>query len=90
MEDINDNSPYFVEPGSYTFSIPEDAEYGTSVGNVTARDKDLNPTLTYSIEAGANGYFRMPTKTSGNMFGQEFTALLHSITKPKVIYLLTK
>lgn len=90
MEDINDNSPYFVDPGSYTFSIPEDAEYGTSVGNVTARDKDLSPALTYSIESGTNGYFLMPTKTSGNMFGQEFTALLHSITKPKVIYLLTK
>uniref|UniRef100_A0A8W8M8J5 Cadherin domain-containing protein n=1 Tax=Magallana gigas TaxID=29159 RepID=A0A8W8M8J5_MAGGI len=67
VEDINDNSPYFVDPGNYTFSIPEDAEYGTSVGNVTARDKDLSPALTYSIESGTNGYFLMPTKTSGNI-----------------------
>lgn len=80
MEDINDNSPYFVEPGSYTFSIPEDAEYGTSVGNVTARDKDLNPSLTYSIEAGANGYFRMPTKTSGNMFAERIQSRVNGFT----------
>uniref|UniRef100_K1Q1B3 Cadherin EGF LAG seven-pass G-type receptor 1 n=1 Tax=Magallana gigas TaxID=29159 RepID=K1Q1B3_MAGGI len=67
VEDINDNTPSFVDPDSYTFSIPEDAEYGASVGNVTARDKDLNPTLTYSIESGANGYFLMPKKNSGNI-----------------------
>lgn len=80
VEDINDNTPSFVDPDSYTFSIPEDAEYGASVGNVTARDKDLNPTLTYSIESGANGYFLMPKKNSGNMFTEQIQSRAYGFT----------
>lgn len=94
VEDINDNTPYFVDPGNYTFSIPEDAEYGASVGNITALDKDSNPTLTYSIESGADGYFLIPKKTSGNMFTERIQSRVFgfssSLQKPKVICLLTK
>lgn len=77
VEDINDNAPYFVDPDNYTFSILEDAEYGASVGSITALDKDSNPTLTYSIESGADGYFLIPNKTSGNMFAERIQSRVY-------------
>lgn len=80
VEDINDNTPYFVDPGNYTFSIPEDAEYGAYVGCITALDNDSNPTLTYSIESGADGYFLIPKKTSGNMFAERIQSRVYGFS----------
>ncbi|XP_041350681.1 protocadherin-19-like [Gigantopelta aegis] len=50
LTDINDNPPVFVED-RYSFSLAEDATTGSSIGNVTATDKDLgvNAEITYSI-----------------------------------------
>ncbi|NP_001099631.2 desmocollin-1 precursor [Rattus norvegicus] len=52
VEDDNDNAPYF-ETKLTVFSVPENCRYGTSVGQVTAIDKDepgtLHTRLKYKI-----------------------------------------
>ena len=67
VEDENDNPPVF-DSQKYTFSISEDATYGTFVGGITATDPDFNPQLTYYIQSGAYGHFLIADKTSGEIF----------------------
>ena len=67
VEDENDNPPVF-DSQKYTFSISEDATYGTFVGGITATDPDFNPQLTYYIQSGADGHFLIADKTSGEIF----------------------
>ncbi|XP_078318451.1 protocadherin Fat 4-like [Crassostrea virginica] len=66
VKDENDNPPVF-DSQNYTFSISEDASYGTFVGGITATDPDFNPQLTYYIQSGADGHFLIADKTSGNI-----------------------
>ncbi|XP_072309638.1 cadherin-6-like [Eucyclogobius newberryi] len=63
IDDINDNEPIFSKE-VYTGSVPERAERGTSVIQVTATDADYgkNATLVYSIRQG-HPYFSVDLNT---------------------------
>nr|XP_027198229.1 cadherin-23-like [Dermatophagoides pteronyssinus] len=50
ITDINDNPPRFVQR-LYRAIVPENSIPGTSVITVTAEDRDLNKSLTYSLES---------------------------------------
>ena len=58
IQDVNDNRPKFLL-GSYKFSISEDADISTLVGNVVAVDRDSgnNSKLIYSIQSGNESKF---------------------------------
>uniref|UniRef100_A0A8C2Z3I3 Cadherin domain-containing protein n=1 Tax=Cyclopterus lumpus TaxID=8103 RepID=A0A8C2Z3I3_CYCLU len=51
LTDVNDNGPTF-QHHLYTFSVPENAAVGTTVGRIMARDGDtgINARMTYSLE----------------------------------------
>ena len=51
--DVDDEKPDFLQ-SRYTFRIPENQPSGTSVGRVTARDRDTEPFnyFTYAFEPG--------------------------------------
>nr|XP_008302668.1 PREDICTED: protocadherin Fat 4-like [Stegastes partitus] len=53
VTDVNDNSPVFTS-SSVTASVPEDAEVGSNVTEVTATDKDsgFNKEIRYSLTGG--------------------------------------
>ncbi|XP_015231235.1 PREDICTED: cadherin-7-like isoform X1 [Cyprinodon variegatus] len=51
LTDINDNGPTFQKP-QYTFTLPENALIGTTVGRIMADDGDvgINAKMTYRLE----------------------------------------
>nr|XP_034993474.1 cadherin-23 isoform X1 [Zootoca vivipara] len=48
IDDVNDSQPEFINP-IQTVTVPESAEIGTVVAEMTAKDRDLNPRLEYYI-----------------------------------------
>lgn len=64
LEDDNDNAPVFY-PERYLFTVPEDAEAGTSLGKVTATDADArkNAEVRYLIESGGEGLFAVDERS---------------------------
>ncbi|KAM8957382.1 cadherin-23 isoform 2-T2 [Lycaon pictus] len=48
IDDVNDSRPEFLKP-IQTVSVLESAEPGTIIANITAIDRDLNPSLEYHI-----------------------------------------
>ncbi|CAB1416049.1 unnamed protein product [Pleuronectes platessa] len=61
--DVNDNRPEFVQKEYYS-RLNEDAVVGTSVGTVTAVDRDVNSAVTYQI-TGGNTRNRFAISTAG-------------------------
>ena len=61
--DVNDNIPQFIR--SYEFSIPEDTNTTTSVGQVSVTDDDLPSSnkIRYAIRSGGMGQFYMDPVT---------------------------
>lgn len=57
VEDVDDEKPTFLQP-NYTFSVYENLPQGTSVGAVSAVDKDgpAYSSFSYSIEALSKGF----------------------------------
>ena len=49
IEDENDNLPYFKH-NVVNFTLTENAENGTVIGNLNFIDKDLNPSTVFSIQ----------------------------------------
>ena len=41
VEDINDNSPFFEEPKTFSVTIAEEGEYGSYVTDIQAYDNDI-------------------------------------------------
>ncbi|XP_033742919.1 LOW QUALITY PROTEIN: protocadherin Fat 1-like [Pecten maximus] len=72
--EVNDNSPQFLHPINY-MAIIENSASGLVVGNITAHDKDNNPTerLTYSITKGNTGQYFSINITTGVIFTTEHT-----------------
>ncbi|XP_069130302.1 protocadherin Fat 1-like isoform X5 [Argopecten irradians] len=64
--EVNDNNPQFLLPINY-MAIMENSPGGLVVGNVSAYDKDNNPTerLTYSITKGNTGQYFSINVTTG-------------------------
>ncbi|XP_065195549.1 protocadherin Fat 4-like isoform X1 [Sycon ciliatum] len=64
VNDLNDNSPVF-SPATYSESIKEDEDGGTTVVQVKASDIDLgsNSRLTYGLAGGDMGQFRIEADT---------------------------
>ena len=57
IKDKNDNPPYFPQ-SEYTAEVPEDADIGSKVIEVKAKDKDFEASLTtYQIKDGNIGGF---------------------------------
>uniref|UniRef100_A0A8C3AKZ0 Cadherin EGF LAG seven-pass G-type receptor 3 n=1 Tax=Cyclopterus lumpus TaxID=8103 RepID=A0A8C3AKZ0_CYCLU len=61
--DVNDNRPEFLQKEYYS-RLNEDAAVGTSVGTVTAVDRDVNSAVTYQI-TGGNTRNRFAISTAG-------------------------
>ncbi|XP_056278326.1 cadherin EGF LAG seven-pass G-type receptor 3 [Pseudoliparis swirei] len=61
--DVNDNRPEFLQKEYYS-RLNEDAAVGTSVGTVTAVDRDVNSAVTYQI-TGGNTRNRFSISTAG-------------------------
>ncbi|KAL5018962.1 hypothetical protein ScPMuIL_004684 [Solemya velum] len=63
ITNMNDNTPVFTD-SSYTFSIPENSDNGTAVGQIQATDDDLGDfgILTYRLLRG-DGKFTINDKT---------------------------
>ena len=59
------NIPPEFDPDSYTFSVAENGETGTSVGSVTAIDDDTDDELSYSITSGNTGNVFDMVETTG-------------------------
>lgn len=57
--DVNDQNPVFILPTPYNVYISEDHPINTFVIDVSAADRDSDPTLMYSIQSGADGKFSM-------------------------------
>lgn len=57
--DVNDNKPQFPTRNGtiipYVFEVPENSKIGYHIGDVTAYDIDLNPTVYYQILSGNEG-----------------------------------
>lgn len=64
VQDVNDNSPEFY-PQSYFVLAPENHPVGTSLVQVTARDKDEgeNAVVKFYLEEGGNGIFHIDQNT---------------------------
>lgn len=66
LMDANDHSPEFTQ-SVYKLSVPEDAEIGTSFGNVFATDYDSGSfgELTYTLRGFGADKFQTNSKTGG-------------------------
>jgi hypothetical protein len=64
VKDVNDREPIFEKKG-YLSSVPENAEVGTPVENVMARDADFgkNAEIVYRIQKGAYNDFEIDPET---------------------------
>lgn len=64
VEDINDNNPEFY-PKQYFLPVAEDTAADTSLGKVTATDRDDgdNAIITYNLESGGDGLFAIDSWT---------------------------
>lgn len=69
ITDVNDNQPVFTQR-LYRAVVPENSIPGTSVITVTAEDRDVNKTLTYSLESGQPELLKLLqiNSTSGEVF----------------------
>jgi hypothetical protein len=68
VNDVNDNTPAFVQSGGYSFSVLENSVTGTSVGTVAAMDADIsnpNNAVSFSITGGNTGSVFSVDSSSG-------------------------
>ncbi|XP_078621210.1 cadherin EGF LAG seven-pass G-type receptor 2-like [Branchiostoma floridae x Branchiostoma japonicum] len=66
VEDVNDNVPTFTAP-AYVFSVKEETETGTVIGNITAQDLDIgtNAQIKYTFTEPM-GHFSI-SETTGTL-----------------------
>lgn len=66
LQDVNDNGPVF-EQLNYEFSVSENAEIGTKIGNLTATDKDSGKfgKITYVLKGFGSENFQTEKYTGG-------------------------
>ncbi|XP_033335314.2 cadherin 74A [Megalopta genalis] len=71
LVDANDHSPKFTHP-FYEFSVPEDAEIGSKLGDVVANDRDSGSfgELSYALRGFGADKFKTDPKTGGVFVGK--------------------
>jgi len=63
ITDFNDNVPEFVPSDTYSISVPEGLVLTSNVMTFTARDKDKNQVISYSMDSDPYGNFDIGTST---------------------------